>query len=165
MNPAFQSFQKLVSHPVKFRLFLLQRLPAAFFAGLRLRHFDEKHTVVTVKYKWFNQNPFKSMYFAVQSMAAEMSTGLPAFAQVYKRNPAVSMLVVSVESHYYKKVTGLVCFSCDDGPALAETVQRTIDTGEAVTITCNSTGRNEAGEVVAEFRITWSFKAKGKRTE
>ena len=29
----------------------------------------------TVKHRWINQNPFNSMYFAVQAMAAELSTG------------------------------------------------------------------------------------------
>jgi hypothetical protein len=34
-----------------------------------------KNNVVSVKHRWINQNPFNSMYFAVQAMAAELATG------------------------------------------------------------------------------------------
>ncbi|MFX9054098.1 hypothetical protein ABTN50_19255, partial [Acinetobacter baumannii] len=61
---------------------------------MRVKKIDAQTAVITVKHGWINQNPFKSMYFAVQSMAAEMSTGLFAVGQTYKRTPAVSMLIV-----------------------------------------------------------------------
>ena len=98
MSPDFQHFKEQINNPFKFRLFMLQRLPSALFAGLRIKAFDEQHSIVTVKYTWFNQNPFRSMYFAIQCMAAEMSTGLLASGQVHQRNPAVSMLVIGLEA-------------------------------------------------------------------
>jgi hypothetical protein len=160
MNPGFAPFKKQITNPLKFRLFMFQRLPSALFAGLRIKAFDEHHAVISVRYKWFNQNPFRSMYFAVQSMAAEMSTGLLASAQVYRRNPTVSMLVVGLEAKFLKKATDIVFFSCEDGDAIDSVIQESIATGEGKTITCRSIGRNMAGEVVSEFLITWSFKAK-----
>ncbi len=160
MNPAFNAFQQQITHPIKFRLFLLQRLPSALFAGLRIKSLDDKHAVVTVTYKWFNQNPFKSMYFAVQSMAAEMSTGLLASGQVFKRNPPVSMLVVGLEAKFVKKAVDTVSFTCFDGDAIDEAIESSIKTGEGKTMQCHSIGTNLAGEVVSEFWITWSFKAK-----
>lgn len=160
MNPSFRAFQQQITNPIKFRLFMLQRLPSALFAGLRVKALDEHHSIVTVKYKWFNQNPFKSMYFAVQSMAAEMSTGLLASGQVYKRNPAVSMLVVGLEAKFVKKAVDTISFTCADGDAINEVVESSIATGEGKTIRCYSVGTNLAGEVVSEFWITWSFKAR-----
>jgi hypothetical protein len=160
MNPGFTQFQQQVTHPLKFRLFMLRALPSAFFAGLRIAELDAQHAVISVTYKWFNKNPFHSMYFAIQSMAAEMSTGLLGFGQIYKRNPAVSMLVVGLEANFFKKVTGRVDFTCSDGEAINHAIEKAITTGEGNTIVCKSTGTNEAGEAVAEFLITWSFKAK-----
>ena len=160
MNPGFASFQKQIANPLKFRLFMFRRLPSALFAGLRINAFDEQHAVISVRYKWFNQNPFRSMYFAVQSMAAEMSTGLLASAQVYQRNPAVSMLVVGLEAKFLKKATDTVLFSCEDGDSIDRVIEESIAAGEGKTITCRSIGRNRAGEIVSEFLITWSFKAK-----
>ena len=139
---------------------MLQRLPSALFAGLRIKIFDEQHAVISVKYKWFNQNPFRSMYFAIQSMAAEMSTGLLASAQVYQRNPAVSMLVVGIEAKFLKKAVDTISFACNDGDAIDRIIEESIASGEGKTIICKSIGTNMAGEVVSEFLVTWSFKAK-----
>ncbi len=160
MNPEFQQFQKQINNPVLFRLFMLQRLPSALFAGLRIKEFDVQHAVITVKYKWFNQNPFRSMYFAIQSMAAEMSTGLLASGQVYKRNPAVSMLVVALEAKFVKKAVDIISFTCSDGKMIEEAIERSGVTGDSTTVRTQSTGRNKNGEIVSEFWITWSFKTK-----
>ncbi|MEO7531239.1 MAG: DUF4442 domain-containing protein [Sediminibacterium sp.] len=160
MNLKFAQFRKQLLSPLKFRLFMFQRLPAALFAGLRIKALEEEQAIVTVPYKWFNQNPFRSMYFAIQSMAAEMSTGLLASGQVYQRNPAVSMLVVGLEAKFFKKAVDTISFTCVDGLAIAGVVEEAIHTGEGKTITCKSVGTNIAGEVVSEFLITWSFKAK-----
>lgn len=160
MNPFFDHFRQQIASPARFRFFLLQRLPSAFFAGLRIRAFDEKHAVITVKHKWFNQNPFKSMYFAIQSMAAEMSTGLLGFAQVYRRNPSVSMLVTGVEGKFYKKAVGRLSFTCHAGGAIEAAIEQAIASGEGVTVSCESIGRDEADEVVSVFTVVWSFRAR-----
>jgi hypothetical protein len=145
-------------NPVKFRLFLLYKLPAAFFSGVRVRTIDERHCVVTVPFKWLTQNPFRSTYFASLAMAAEMSTGALAMVHVYGRR--VSMLVVKFEAAYFKKAVGRTSFTCNDGDALAAVIQRAIDTGEPQTFTSTSIGTNDSGEKIAECLITWSFKAK-----
>lgn len=141
-------------------MFLFTKLPAAFFAGVRVQEADEHRCIVTVPYKWLSQNPFRSTYFACLSMAAEMSTGALAMAHLYKINPPVSMLVVKVQSEYFKKATGRTTFICEDGGLFDKAIEETIATGEARTVRAKSIGKNKEGEVVAEFYITWSFKAK-----
>ncbi|MBI5856578.1 MAG: DUF4442 domain-containing protein [Sphingobacteriales bacterium] len=163
MNPNIQTFINLMKHPLKFRMFLFTKLPAAYFAGVRVREIDEKRCVVTVPYKWLSQNPFRSTYFACLSMAAEMSTGSLAMAHLYKISPPVSMLVIKVESEYFKKATGRTSFVCEDGVLFEKAIEETIATGEARTVKAKSIGTNKEGEVVAEFFITWSFKAKSKK--
>jgi len=163
MNPNAASFLKLMRHPVKFRLFLFSKLPAAYFAGVRVREANEKRCVVSVPYKWLSQNPFRSTYFACLSMAAEMSTGALAMAHLYKLNPPVPMLVVKVESSYFKKATGRTYFVCEDGELFSKTIEEAIAGGEPKTVIARSVGKNRDDEVVAEFFITWSFKAKNKK--
>jgi hypothetical protein len=160
MNPNAAAFIKLMKHPVKFRTFLFFKLPSAFFSGVRLRDIDTKHSKVTVPYKWFSQNPFKSTYFACLAMAAEMSTGLLGLMQLHKRMPAVSMLVVNLEAAYFKKAIDRTSFVCEDGELLEIAVDEAIATGEARTVRAKSVGKNKEGEIVAEFYITWSFKSK-----
>lgn len=163
MNPHAAKFINLMKNPVKFRMFLFSKLPAAYFAGVRVREIDENKCMVTVPYKWLSQNPFHSTYFACLSMAAEMSTGSLAMAHLYKSDPPVSMLVVKVESTYSKKATGRTYFTCTDGAKFVTTIEETIATGEASSVIAKSVGKNKAGEVIAEFFITWSFKVKSKR--
>lgn len=160
MNPNFESFRKQISNPLKFRLFLLQRLPAAFFCGLKITDLNQDAAVISVRYSWFSQNPFRSMYFAVQAMAAEMSTGILGFAQIYKRKPPVSMLVLKVEGDFLKKATGLIKFRCPDGPSILSAIEQTIANGEPKTVRCKSEGINEQNELVAIFYITWTFKSR-----
>ena len=93
-------------------------------------------------------------------MAAEMSTGSLCMLHLYQRKPAVSMLVIKVESEYFKKAIDTTIFVCEDGEKIQETIGKAVATGEAQTIRARSVGRNKGNEVVAEFFITWSFKAK-----
>ena len=153
-------FLQLVRHPVKFRLFLLGKLPSAFFSGVRVKYIDEQKAVVTVPYKWFSQNPFKSTYFACLAMAAEMSTGLLGLLHTHKKVPAISMLVVALEAQYFKKAAGVTIFTCEEGALIHDTIEEAIRTGEGKSFRAKSVGVNTKGELVAEFFITWSFKAR-----
>ena len=105
------------------------------------------------------QNPFKSMYFAAQCGAAELTNGLLA-AIAIKGQRKTSMLITNVEANFIKKATGLITFTCDEGNKIIETVENAIRTEEGQVITVTSIGRNEAGQVVSEIKFTWSFKVK-----
>lgn len=143
-------------------MFLFTKLPIAFFAGVQLRRLETEEAAVSVSYKWFNKNPFRSVYFAVLLMAGEISTGILCMAYLYKRNPGVSMLLIQNESNFYKKATGKITFTCTDGTLINEAVNKAIATGEAITVRCRSVGKNEQHETVAEFYFTWSFKTRKK---
>jgi len=160
MNPHFNRFKNIITSPIQFKFFLLSKLPASFFAGLSIQEFTTTKSVVRVKHSWFTQNPFRSMYFAVEAMAAEMASGMLVFGQVYKRQPAISMLVVKMEVDFVKKATGVILFTCDEGEKIQEQINQSIQDGEAKTFICTSTGKNEMNETVAVFNITWSVKAK-----
>lgn len=154
------TFFALIKNPVSFRLFLLQKLPAAYFSGLRIISINEGGCEVSVLYKWFTKNPFRSTYFACLSMAAELSTGALVMANIYKRKPAASMLPVAMESTFYKKTVGRTTFICNEGMAAKEAVQKAFDTLLPQSITVHSSGYNSNGELVAVFSFTWSIKVK-----
>lgn len=156
------NFLALVQNPFKFIFFLLTKLPAAYFSGVKLKYADNTHAIVTVPYKWFSKNPFRSTYFACLSMAAEMSTGILAMAYTYKKEPAVSLLVVKAEGTFLKKATGITTFTCEDGQAFEQAVNEAYASGKSTTVTARSTGKDKSGDIVAEFVITWSFKARTK---
>jgi len=150
-------------HPLKFKLFLLTKLPSAFFAGIRIKDVDAERCVATIPYKWFTRNPFRSTYFACLSMAAEASTGLLAVTYVQDRGQPVSLLVIKLEANYFKKAVGRSYFQCTDGALIRNAIDQAIATGEGTTVRVCSIGTNEAGEVIAEFFITWSFKVRSTK--
>lgn len=161
-NAFFDEYKKLIFHPLKYRLFLLSRLPLVFFTGTHIREISTEHSVVSVKYSWLNQNPFRSAYFAVLSMAAELSTGALCMGFIYKRKPSVSMLIVKLEAEFLKKATGRILFKCEDGNKIHQTIEQAIHSGDSQSIRCTSTGYNEKNEMVAVFYFVWSFKVKSK---
>jgi acyl-coenzyme A thioesterase PaaI-like protein len=142
---------------------MLQKLPSAFFCGVRLESIALEKAVVSVPYRWISQNPFKSTYFACLAMAAEMSTGLLSMMHTFKKQPPISMLVVGLEATYHRKATGRTFFTCEDGQALSDLIAQAIATGESYSYKATSTGLDEQGNLVAIFHITWSFKVKGSK--
>ena len=158
-TPQAAAFRRQVLSPIKLRLFMLQKLPMAWLAGLRLTQLTPEEATVTVRFKYLTKNPFRSIYFACLAMAAELASGIQAMMHVQAGN-AVSMLVTKMEADFTKKAVGLITFHSPDGLSIAQAIAESRATGEGRTLVCTSTGVDEAGDVVAVFRITWSFRAK-----
>jgi hypothetical protein len=146
--------------PLKLNTFLFFKLPSAFWCGVRVKSVSSQQCVVTVKHRWFNQNPFNSMYFAVQAMAAELTTGALVMIQIKKSGKKISMLVANNKGNFTRKATGRITFLCSEGHLIEEAVQKTIATGEGQTIWMQSVGTNEKGEKVSELQFEWSIKLK-----
>jgi acyl-coenzyme A thioesterase PaaI-like protein len=145
--------------PLKLWFWLLIKLPSAWFMGMRVKNISPEKGEVTLPYGWRSQNPFQSIYFAAQCAAAEFSTGALATLAIAGRGK-VSMLVTNLEAEFVKKANTEVVFTCEDGNAVFETVEKAIQTGEAQVLTMVSKGVQATGEVVSIVKITWSFKAK-----
>lgn len=146
--------------PSKINTFLFFKLPSAFICGVRVKQLETNKGVVTVKLRWINQNPFNSMYFAVQAMAAELSTGALVMYQIKKSNRKISMLVANNKSTFTKKATGTITFTCFDGDKIATAIKNTIATGEGQTFWMKSIGVDETGIQVSEMDFEWSIKIK-----
>lgn len=144
----------------KINLFLLFKLPSAFFCGVRVKEIKETECIVTVKHRWINQNPFNSLYFAVQAMAAELSTGALVMKHIKKSEKNISMLVANNKSNFSKKATGKIAFACKDGYLIEQAIQKTIATREGQTFWMKSIGTNQKGEQVSEMDFEWSIKIK-----
>lgn len=154
------SYLRKVNNSFLFRLFLIAKLPIAWISGLKVGQVSEEKASVNIKFRYLNQNPFKSMYFACQAMAAEMSTGLLALGYLDSHTEKVSMLVLDVNCQFSKKAIGKIQFRCEDGLMVKNVIQNAIDTGEGCKCVMNSKGYDEQGDCVSSFSITWTFKRK-----
>jgi hypothetical protein len=148
-----------LNNPLKMWFFLLYKLPAAWFMGVRIKKITPEVGQVTLPYMWRSQNPFKSIYFAAQAAAAEYSTGTLAMLALEGRGQ-ISMLVSHIEMEFTKKATSLTTFTCEQGAEVFEVIERAIETKEAQTITMVSKGVQATGELVSITKVTWSFKVK-----
>ena len=72
--------------PFKLNAFMFFKLPSAFWCGVRAKSISAEVCQTSVKHRWFNQNPFNSMYFTVQAMAAEFTTGALVMFQIKQSN-------------------------------------------------------------------------------
>lgn len=146
--------------PRKINTFLFFKLPSAFWCGVRLLAISEEKCTTAVKHRWFNQNPFKSMYFAVQAMAAELSTGALVMLQIKTSGQNISMLVANNKATFTKKATGKITFNCSDGHLIREAIDKTIENAEGQTVWMQAIGTDEKGDQVSEFHFEWTIKIK-----
>lgn len=147
--------------PSKLNTFLLVKLPSAFLCGVRVREISPEKCVVTVRHRWISQNPFNSMYFAVQAMAAELTTGALMMYAIRDSRKNISMLVANNRSTFTKKARGKITFTCDQGLLVRQAVEAAVSTGEGQTIWLTSVGVDEAGDKVSEMSFEWTIKLKG----
>ena len=146
----------------KFNLMLLTKLPMAFFLGVRVKTCTESIGKTTIPFWWLSQNPFKSVYFAAQCSAAELSTGMLVIAAT-GNNPKFSTLLLKVEAEYSRKAVSRIEFTCHDGQMIRDAVQRAKKTGEGITFTASSVGRQKDGSEVSRMKFTWSVKVRSGR--
>lgn len=158
LSPRSQAARRRLLRPWNFRLYLWARLPLAACSGMTLTRLDESGCTVALPGGWRTQNPFRSMYFAAQAMAAEMSTGAPAMMLAEGASASVSMLVREVRGVFTRRIVGGAEFTFDGVDAMRAAVERAVASGESETFVARSTGRARDGEAASEFEITWSFK-------
>tara|TARA_B100000513_G_scaffold187241_1_gene109556 strand:- start:204 stop:647 length:444 start_codon:yes stop_codon:yes gene_type:complete len=144
----------------KYNFFLFKDLPSAWLCGVRVKDLNDKKCIISVRHNWFNSNPFKSLYWAVQGMASELATGLAIIDFANKNKLKISMLVISNESKFLKKAKGLIRFECDQVNTLKKTLSSLSKNKTTDKIKLKSTGYDESGDVVSEFVYEWSFKFK-----
>lgn len=140
--------------------FLALKLPSAYISGVRVSKISDTEAEATVKHRWINQNPFQSLYWATQGMAAELVTGILMMKKIRESGKKISMLVVHQEGKFHKKATGRIRFSCLQGKAIDQVILKTVNTGEAQELVLEACGYNEEGVMVSEFLFTWGIKLK-----
>ncbi len=144
----------------RFRTFLFFKLPSAFWAGIKLHTFCDTSCQTKVRLNGFTKNPFRSMFWAIQGMAAELSTGVLCLSAIEQSGKNISMLVTQQEAVFHKKAVGTIYFECREGKEIQDCINKSIAENKAQTIKVKSIGKDESGETVSEFEFTWSFKTK-----
>ena len=140
--------------------YIFFKLPSCYFTGVRVKTIDQTCCVTSVKHRWINQNPFKSMFWAVQGMAAELATGALVMASIAQSDAKISMLVATNNARFDKKATGRITFTCEDGLLIKDTIAKAIQTKQGQSCWTKAIGKDSLGAVVSEFNFQWTLKVR-----
>ena len=164
LNENQKKFSKKWKNPFLFSLYFLFNVPMGWFSGMRITEISEKKCITYLPFQWYyrwqNKNPYKSMYFAVQSMGAELSTASLATLATKGYSESIALIVTEMSSKYFKKATGNLTFKCDEGEKVFKAVDEAVKTKKGVETKVKTVGKMKDGTVVSEFYFTWSFKVR-----
>ena len=144
--------------PIQYNIYNFFKLPSVWWCGIRVKSVNEESCLVSVKHRWINQNPFKSMFWAVQGMAAELSTGILLMNEISRSKKSFSMLVLNNKANFSKKAIGRISFSCDQGRQIRDSINLAISSKKPQTIWLNSSGIDSQGDTVSKFSFEWTLK-------
>ena len=151
-------FKERLLSPIKQKIYFAKNLPMGLISGIKLTSLDETSAVAEVPFRWWNKNPFKSIYFAVLSMAAELSTAAPTLLALKATDVDFALIIVDLKAEFVKKSQSKIVFTCLDYEKICQTITQLKLSGDTATVLTKTIGRNVMDEEVATFYFTWSFK-------
>ena len=160
LNRQQRRFRDRFLSPFKQRFYYLKSLPMGLISGVRLVQLDEDKSVTKVPFRWLNKNPFRSIYFAVLSMAAELSTAAPVIMALKAVDVDVAFIIVALKADFRKKAQSGIVFTCEDYVNINDAISQLSKPGDTATITAETIGRDMNDEEVARFYFTWSFRVR-----
>ena len=146
-----------IKSPIRFFMWTFWKFPASRFSGLRMDKLDSESCVISIPGGWRSQNPFNSMYWAVQGMGAELSTGCYPLALVSSMSERARTLIAGQEGKFVKKAKGRITFTCEDGHLARGAIEESIRTGKSVNVELTSVGMDSSGDIVSEWVFKWNF--------
>ena len=144
--------------PIKQKLYFAKNLPMGLISGIKLTELDEGRAVSEVTFRWLNKNPFNSIYFAVLSMAAELSTAAPTMLALKAVDADIALIIVDLRAEFVKKAQTTISFTCLEYDEIDQAIRLLNKPGDTGSVTVKTVGRDVSGEEVATFYFTWSFK-------
>ena len=143
--------------PKGINIFTFFNLPSAWWSGVRVVKITPVTCEVKVHLLWINKNPFNSMFWAIQGMAAELSTGVLIMQEAKDLDIKISMLVINNKANFTKKAKGKLVFSCRPNDLIKNTFQNLLETKNPQTLWLQSRGIDEKGDTVSTFDFEWTL--------
>ena len=158
LNTKQLSLKTKLTSPILFKLFCLIKIPMLALTGVRVVELSKISATTSVPFKHLNKNPFKSMYFAVQAMAAELSTASLVMLALEEFDESIAYIVTNCEASFTKKANDKIYFTTVDYELIKSGITKAIASGESVEVKMCTTGKMKNDIAVASFSFTWSFK-------
>ena len=162
-NKKSEALRRWVLNPWVWPFVLSKKLPMGAFAGLRVQKMDTESCTIILPFSRRTKNPFGSTYALAQGMAAEVSSGVPAFVLIAGAPVSVSMPITNISGSFPKKAVDEIQFTFSDVFGMKKAVQKAAMGNEAVSFVARSVGCTADGTVVSIWDTTWSFKRRSKK--
>lgn len=141
------------------RGFGLTKVPLLFMCAPRIVRLDDDVCEVLIPFRKIVKNHVGSMYFGAMAIGADTCVGMHAVNKIAQSKKNIGFIFKDFKSQFLKRAEGDTLFVCEEGKAVQELIDEVLRTGERAhkLITARAMVR---GEVVAEFELTLSLKAK-----
>jgi acyl-coenzyme A thioesterase PaaI-like protein len=147
------------------RAFGFLKIPVLFFVSPTVVEATDEKCVVKVALNRRTKNHLNSMYFGVLAAGADCAGGLIAMRQIQSEGNQVSLIFKDFHAEFLKRAEGDVLFTCEEGIAIRELVQKALRSGERENMPVHVTATvptKFGNEPVAKFILTLSLKRKAK---
>lgn len=122
-----------VKHTVKLRTFGAFKIPVLFFLSPTVVEVNDYRCVVKIPLTRRSKNHLGSMYFAALAAGADCAGGLIAMNLVDEAascGKKISLVFKDFKADFLKRAEGDVLFTCEDGQAIRQMVERVAASGE-----------------------------------
>ena len=163
MGSVAQALPSQVRETALLRAFGFLKVPMLFFISPSVVEVKDERCVVKVPLNRRTKNHLKSMYFGVLAAGADCAGGLIAMRLIQDEGNKVNLIFKDFHAEFLKRAEGDVFFTCEDGLAIRELVQKASQSGERESMPVNiiATVPSKLGEEpVAKFILTLSLKRK-----
>jgi acyl-coenzyme A thioesterase PaaI-like protein len=143
------------------RLWAFRHVPLLFFLRPSVEEFTSERVVVRIRLRRRSSNHLGSMYFGALCAGADCAGGLIAMRTILRRKAKVSLIFRNFQAEFLRRAEGDVHFTCADGQALRDLVDRAIETDERVEMPVQVTATVPSllgDEPVARFTLTISLR-------
>ncbi|MDZ4675923.1 MAG: DUF4442 domain-containing protein [Oligoflexia bacterium] len=154
---------KLLKETFILRTFGLLKIPMIFFLRPSVVDVSEKRIEIKIPLSRRSKNHLNGMYFGALSVGADCAGGILALRLIHKRKEKISLIFKDFKADFLKRAEADVHFSCEDGDAITELVERAIKSGERENLAVNvtaTTPKKTGKEPIARFVLTLSLKKK-----
>jgi hypothetical protein len=149
-----------IQRPLALWGFNLVKMPLGLAAGLRIDTIDASSCTVSLPGGWRTQNPFGSMYWAAQGMAAEMATGIHGYVLTQAAPSPVRMILAGCKGEFTRMCKGRGTFVFSQGEHVRAHIEQTLQSGASVNCDTEVLGYDPSGAEVSRWTFTWAFRAR-----
>ncbi len=159
--------KKLINEKIRatwfIRYFGLSKVPLIFYCRPSVIKLTEETTIIEIPFKRRNKNHLKSMYFGALAVGADIAGGVLAMDLIRKSRRNISLVFKDFKAEFLKRPEGNTYFTCNDGQAVRNLIDKATKIGERVNMPLKITAtvpEISGDEPVAKFVLTLSLKDK-----